>query len=421
MSPGEVGARLLLALAVVLIATRVTGSVARRLGQPRVMGEIVAGILLGPSLLGLLWPEIEDYLYPEPVVAALQALALVGLVLFMFLVGVDLDGAHLRGQGHRAVVISHASIIVPLLLGAGLALWLHPRLGDGAPVGAFALFLGIAMAITAFPVLVRILQETGMHRTRIGAMAITCAAIDDVTAWCLLAVVVALVGSDGPAAAIITIGASALFFAGMWWGLRPILERRQDVTLPVAVAIAFVCAWITEAIGIHAIFGAFLAGAVMPRSIVTRTALTAQLESATTAVLLPVFFAVVGLSTQLGLLDNAYLWGVTAVVVLVAVVGKLGGASLAARWMGESWRDAATIGVLMNTRGLTELVILTVGLELGVISGTVFTIMVLMALITTLMAAPCLRLLGVSMRDPADDPVPGPAGTRPSRRDDSDE
>jgi Kef-type K+ transport system membrane component KefB len=413
MTPAEVGTRLLLALAVVLVATRLVGWVARRVGQPQVMGEIVAGIILGPSLLGLLWPDVEAYLFPDPVVDGLRAIAQVGLILFMFLVGVGLDVGHLRGQGHRAVVISHTSIIAPLVLGAALAVWLHPRLGGEVPLTSFALFLGVAMAITAFPVLVRILQESGLHRTRIGALTLTCAAVDDVTAWCLLAVVVALVGSSGALDVAVTIGASALFVAVVLWGVRPLLERRKDLGVPMAVAFAFVCAWITEVIGIHAIFGAFLAGVVMPRSVVTRGALTTQLETAATVVLLPVFFAVVGLSTQLGLLDDLYLWGIAALVLATAVAGKLGGASLAARSLGESWRDAGTIGVLMNTRGLTELVILTVGLELGVISDTMFTIMVIMALVTTLMAAPALRLLGVAAPGSADDaparPTAGPA------------
>jgi Kef-type K+ transport system membrane component KefB len=398
MTSAEVGMRLLLALAVLLLCARGAGWVAQRCGQPRVMGEIIAGILLGPSLLGLVAPDLQEYLFPTEVVSGLRAIAQVGLVLFMFLVGVGLDPAHLRGQGHRSVVISHASIIAPCLLGAALALWLHPRFAEGEDVVGFALFLGVAMSITAFPVLVRILQESGMDRTRVGALTLTCAAVDDVTAWCLLAVVVALVGAGGPWDVALTIGASVVFVVFLMWVVRPFLERRGELPLALAAAFAFGCAAATEAIGIHAIFGAFLAGAVMPRSVVTRATFTAQLESVTTAILLPVFFVVVGLSTQLGLLDDAYLWGVTLLVIAVAVTGKLGGASLAARWVGESWRDATTIGVLMNTRGLTELVILTVGLELGVIGDTLFTVMVIMALVTTLMAAPLLRLLGVRRR-----------------------
>lgn len=389
--------RLLVALALVLLCARGAGWVARRVGQPRVMGEIIAGILLGPSLLGLVAPDLQEYLFPEPVVDGLRAIAQIGLVLFMFLVGIGLDPAHLRGQGHRSVVISHASIIAPCVSGALLAVWLHPRLAEGDDVVGFALFIGVAMSITAFPVLVRILQESGLDRTRIGALTLTCAAVDDVTAWCLLAVVVALVGAGSALDVAVTIGASVLFVVVLMRFVRPALERRGEVSLAVAAAFAFGCAAVTEAIGIHAIFGAFLAGAAMSPSVVRRAAYTAQLESVTTAILLPVFFVVVGLSTQLGLLDDAYLWGVTLLVLAVAVLGKLGGASLAARAVGESWRDAAIVGVLMNTRGLTELVILTVGLELGVINDTLFTIMVIMALVTTLMAAPLLRLLGVSV------------------------
>jgi Kef-type K+ transport system membrane component KefB len=357
------------------------------------MGEIVAGILLGPSLLGWLLPSLQQRLFPAEVVDLLGAIAQVGLVLFMFLVGVGLDIEHLRGQGHRAVAISHTSIIVPFLLGAGLAWWLHPRLGGDVSVGSFALFLGAAMAVTAFPVLVRILQDAGLDRTRLGALVLTCAAVDDVTAWCVLAVVVALISSGGPGEVLVTIGASLAFVLVLWIVVRPLLERVRRPSVPAAVALAFVCAWCTDAIGIHAIFGAFLAGAAMPRSAMFRGELEARLETAATVVLLPVFFAVVGLSTQLGLLDDPYLWGLAALVLLVAVAGKLGGATVAARLTGSTWADATTIGVLMNTRGLTELVILTVGLELGVISETVFTMMVLMALATTFMAAPLLSLI----------------------------
>ena len=405
MTSSEVGTRLLLALAVVLVATRCVGWLARRWGQPRVMGEIIAGILLGPSVLGLVAPGVVDHLFPAEVVAGLSAIAQVGLVLFMFLVGVGLDLDHLGGQGHRAVVISHTSIIVPFALGILLAFWLHPRVGGDASPASFALFMGVAMSITAFPVLVRILQDAGLDRTRIGALVLASAAIDDVTAWCLLAVVVALVGAGGPVDVVITVVASVLFVGVIIGILRPFLARRGTISVPVAVTLAIVCAWITEIIGIHAIFGAFLAGVAMPRSEGNREALSSQLETAATVVLLPVFFAVVGLSTQLGLLDSPRLWALAALVLVVAVAGKLGGASLAARATGDPWRDSFAIGVLMNTRGLTELVVLTIGLELGVITETVFTMMVIMALTTTLMAGPLLRAAGVWHR-PGRSPSP---------------
>ncbi len=308
----------------------------------------------------------------------LNAIAQIGLVLFMFLVGLHLDLDQMRGQSHRAVAISHASIIVPFGLGAGLGALLHPTYGGSTDRLSFSLFFGIAMAITAFPVLARVLQEANIDRTRIGALTLTCAAVDDVTAWCALAVVVAIVESSSVAGAATTIGVSLLFVGGLVGLVRPALRRLPPVSLPFAVALALVSAWLTERIGIHAIFGAFFAGTVLPRSRAEdHSVLTERLELVTTSVLLPMFFVVVGLSTKFGLLDSAALWAVTAVVVIVAIVGKLGGSAVTARLMGETWRDSLTIGVLMNTRGLTEIVILTVALELGVIDETVFTIMVI--------------------------------------------
>lgn len=384
---------MLLAVAAVVVAARLAGWLISRIGQPRVHGEILAGILLGPSVLGLMWPEATEYLFPDDVVGALQILSQFGLVLFMFLIGLDLDLTSLRGNGHKAVVISHASIIVPMALGALLGLWLHPRLAGDVDRLGFTLFLGAAMAITAFPVLARVLQETGLNRTRIGTLTVTCAAVDDVTAWCVLAVVVAVVTSTGAGDVVQIVGLSLVFVAVMMKVIRQALNRLPDVAVWLALALALGSAWITEEIGIHAIFGAFMAGVVMPRRRDVFTVIHERLETITLALLLPVFFVVVGLATRIDMLDSAYLWALTALVILTAVAGKWGGSTLAARLTGESWKDANTIGLLMNTRGLTELVILTVGLELGVINTTVFTVMVLMALVTTLMATPMLRLL----------------------------
>ena len=391
MDAAEVGRHLLLATAVIVLAASAGGWVAHRLGQPRVLGEIAAGIALGPSVLGAMWPASGEVLFPPEVLPLLRSLADVGLVLFMFLVGVELDRAHLRGQGHRAVVISHTSIVAPFLMGFALGWWIHPIVGGHASTLAFALFVGAALAVTAFPVLARILQETGLDRTRVGAMTIACAAVDDVTAWCVLAVVMAVAQDSGPGPVAVTVLASAAFVAVMWFGVRPLLARRGEVPIAVAVGIALASAWLTDAIGIHAIFGAFLAGVVMPRGPGDRMVLVDRLEAVIGIVLLPVFFMMVGLATEIGLVDTAQLWALTAAVILVAVAGKLGGAGFAARAMGESWRDAWTIGVLMNTRGLTEIVILTVGLERGIISDTMFTIMVLMALFTTFAAVPILK------------------------------
>lgn len=392
MTPAEVNVRILLAMAIVIVAARAAGWLIARLGQPKVHGEILAGILLGPSLLGLIWADGLDYAFPPDVVAGLKVVAQLGLVLFMLLIGLELDLDLVRGQGRRAVVISQVSILVPVVLGATLGLWLYPRLGGDAPRTGFVLFMGAAMAITAFPVLARVLQETGLAGTRIGVLTITCAAIDDVTAWCLLAVVVAIVSSSGAGDALVILGWSVAYVAAMVWVVRPLLRRVGTVPPWGVVALALFSAWVTELIGIHAIFGAFLAGAVLPRGEGTPGMIKA-LEVPTLTFLLPVFFVVVGLATRIDLLASAYLWGITALVTATAIVGKWGGAALAARAVGETWRDATTIGLLMNTRGLTELVILTVGLELGVIGPEIFTAMVIMALVTTLMATPLLGLV----------------------------
>ncbi len=393
MTTAEINVRVLVALTVVILAAMAAGWAISKIGQPRVHGEILAGILLGPSLLGLVWPGALDYLFPTEVVGALRVLAQIGLVVFMFLIGLELDLTKLRGHGHKALVISQSSILAPIILGGLLALWLYPRFGDGADKLGFILFLGAAMAITAFPVLARVLQETGLYHTRIGVLTITCAAVDDVTAWCVLAVVVAVVKSTGAADAVQTILLSLLFLAVVLRVLRPFLARLPTVPLWLAVSLALLGAWITEEIGIHAIFGAFMIGAAMPRRPEVQHAIREKLEPATLTFLLPVFFVVVGLSTRVDLLDSPYLWAVTLLVIATAIAGKWGGAMIAARATGETWQDAAAIGILMNTRGLTELVILSVGLELGVISTEIFTMMVLMALVTTLMATPILALI----------------------------
>ena len=393
LTPAEINVRVLLAMAIVIGGSRFFGWAISKVGQPRVHGEILAGILLGPSLLGVIAPEALDYIFPKEVIGALRVLATIGLVLFMFLIGLELDLGKLRGHGHKAVVISHASIILPMALGALLAVWLYPRLGDGVDQLGFTLFLGAAMAITAFPVLARVLQETGLYHTRIGVLTITCAAVDDVTAWCVLAGVVAIINSTGFADAIRIIALSLVFIFAMLKVVKPMLARRHTIPVWMAISFAMICAWTTEQIGIHAIFGAFMAGAAMPRKPKIQHEIHEKLQTATLTFLLPVFFMVVGLATRVDLLDSFYLFGVTLLVIAVAIAGKWGGSMVAARITGESWQDAAAIGVLMNTRGLTELVILSVGLELGVITTTLYTIMVLMALVTTLMATPMLALI----------------------------
>lgn len=393
-------ARTFLALALILVAARGAGWFFGRLRQPRVVGEIVAGIVLGPSLLGHVAPGVDDYLFRTEVTDVLRVVAQLGLILFMFIVGLELEHRLVRGAGHVAVLISHTSIVVPFVCGLAVSLVLYPMLGGGDFTG-FALFMGAAMAITAFPVLARILTDTGLHRTRLGAVAITCAAVDDVTAWCVLAVDVAVVRATGGGQAARTILLSLAFVACMVAVVRPVLDRlvrERDVHLtPTILAAVLVflllSSWIANAIGIHVIFGAFLAGTVMPRSHLFAKEIIHRLEDLTVLLLLPIFFVIVGLSTRIDLLDRGALWLVTALVVLLAIAGKFGATLLAGRATGEEWRFAAGLGLLMNTRGLTEIVILSVGRTLGVISPVLFTVMVLMALATTFMATPLLLWL----------------------------
>jgi len=416
MTPAEVNVRLLLALTVVIAASRVGGWAISKIGQPRVHGELLLGILLGPSLLGLVWPDALGYLFPDEIIGALRALAQIGIVLFMFLIGLELDLNLLRGQGHKAVIISLASIIAPMLLGAAVALLVYPRLGGGADRLGFTLFFAAAMAITAFPVLARVLRETGLQETRLGVLAITCAAIDDVCAWCLLAVVVAIVQSSGLPDALRTMSLSILFLLVMLKFVKPTLTRLRSVPMWITVCLALLSAWVTEEIGIHAIFGAFIAGTAMPRRRGFQRRIHQRLEPAVVTLLLPVFFVVVGMATEIRALDGLYLWAVCLLVIGTAIAGKWGGSMIAARFTGETWRDAAAIGILLNTRGLTELVILTVGLELRLINGTLFTIGVLMALVTTLMATPMLALIsplyhrGMTAAHVKDQRVDGDAG-----------
>jgi Kef-type K+ transport system membrane component KefB len=392
LSPAELNAHMLLAVGVVILGVRAVGWLFGRLGQPKVMGEIVAGILLGPSVLGMLLPAVEGYLFSDPVVGGLRTIAQFGLVLFMFLVGLEMDVGKLRGSGRTVTIVAQASIAVPLLLAIGFAVLIHPRFGDGVNPLAFHLFFGAAMAVTAFPVLARLLVETGLARERVGVISLVCAAVNDLVAWILVAIVIAVSSANGPGRALASLGLALVFVAGMLLVVRPLMRRWGEPPVWAVLFVTLISAWIAEQIGVHAIIGSFLAGLVMPRRAEWQQWLHDRISVLVGNLLLPIFFVVVGLSTRVDQLTWAgllLLLGVTA----VAIAGKFGGSTLAARAAGEQWRDALTIGVLMNTRGITEIVILTTGLQLGIISPTVFTVMVLMALITTVMAAPVLTFI----------------------------
>ncbi|HWB09809.1 MAG TPA: cation:proton antiporter [Pirellulales bacterium] len=402
----------LLVLMVVVALGRLLSKLFARFRQPPVIGEVLAGIALGPSLLGRIWPAASDFLLPAEVAGYLSVLAQLGVILYMFVVGLELNAGLLRDRAHATIAISHASILAPFLLGAVLAIWLYPRLSN-EQVGftSFALFLGVAMSVTAFPVLARILTDRGMTKTSLGMVAISCAATDDVTAWCLLALVVGVTQAKVSGALWVIAGTLA-FLAVMFLLVRPVVERllrRHDEPLtPGQTALVFVAvlgsALTTEWIGVHAIFGAFLLGAVIPHDSRLAKELTYKLEDFVTVLLLPAFFAFTGMRTRIGLVSGLDAWLMCGVVLLVATFGKFGGTLGAARLAGLSWRDGAALGILMNTRGLMELVVLNIGLDLGVISPTLFAMMVVMAIVTTMATTPILTLLTEGGKTPVGRP-----------------
>jgi Kef-type K+ transport system membrane component KefB len=393
----------LLALVVVIATARTMGWIFRNANQPPVVGEIIAGIVLGPSLLGRLAPGAEGYLFPSTVGPFLNIIAQVGVILYMFLVGLELDPALLRKRGHSTVAISHASIIAPFLLGATIALYLYPKLSTSdVPFTCFSLFLGVSMSVTAFPVLARILTDRGIHKTHMGAIALTCAAVDDVTAWCMLAFVVSVARAHATGA-VMTIAMALGFIVLMIVVIRPAMVRlsllygnRGRLTQGVMAAIfiaLLISASATELIGIHAVFGAFALGAVIPHDSGMARELTDRLEDIVIVLLLPAFFAYTGLRTQIGLVNGSEQWMMCVLIVIVASLGKFGGSAIAARITGLNWRDSSALGVLMNTRGLMELIVLNIGLEMNVISPTLFAMLVIMALITTFATTPILHLI----------------------------
>ncbi len=395
---------ILLAMAAVIAAGQVVGRLFRYAGQPPVIGEVVAGILLGPTLLGRLSPAAYHFLLPESVAPQLEAIAQLGVLLYLFLIGLELNASLLRQRAHATVAISHASIVCPFVLGSLLALWLYPRLSTGdVPFTSFGLFMGVAMSITAFPVLARILTDRKLTRTELGVVALTCAATDDVTAWCLLALLVGVAQAQLNGLWLILIGA-ACYIAFMFLAVRPavmwLTARYDRGRLSTGViALVFVgllaSALATEAIGIHALFGAFLFGAVVPHDGTVAREFTRRMGDVVTVFLLPAFFALTGMRTFIDFgPDN---WLLCGVLTLAATAGKFGGTFGAARLSGLNARTAAALGLLMNTRGLMELIVLHIGLKLKVISPTLFAMMVLMALATTLATTPLLQLLDTAV------------------------
>ena len=395
---------LLIQIIAVLLMVRLFGYLFGLIRQPVVIGEIVAGIVLGPSVLGLFFPEAFHFLFPAHSLTNLELLSQVGLILFMFVIGMELDFGVLKNKINETLVISHAVILVPFFLGILSSYWIYEKYASShTPFLPFSLFIGISMSITACPVLARIIQERNMSKSPLGTLTIASAANDDVTAWCLLAVVIAISKAGSFASALYSVGLAIIYIAVMFLIVRPFLKKvgevyaNQEAINKTFVAfillILIISSCVTEIIGIHALFGAFMAGVVMPSNLGFRKVMMEKVEDISLVFFLPLFFAFTGLRTEIGLINSPDLWMVCLLLVTVAIAGKLGGCAIASRLVGESWKDSLTIGTLMNTRGLMELVALNIGYEMGVLPPSIFVILVIMALVTTFMTTPLLHFV----------------------------
>ncbi|HLA54843.1 MAG TPA: cation:proton antiporter [Flavobacterium sp.] len=395
---------LLLQIITIIFVARIFGWFFRKIGQQSVIGEMIAGIVLGPSLVGMYFPEFSLALFPVESLGNLKLLSQIGLMLFMFVIGMELDLKALKNKANDAVVISHASIIFPFALGIGLSYFIYRQFAPpGVEFASFALFMGIAMSITAFPVLARIVQERGIHKTKLGTIVITCAAADDITAWCILATVIAIVKAGSFVSSLYVIGLAIAYVFLMLKVVRPFLKRVGELknskeslskqVVAIFLLTLIISAYTTELIGIHALFGAFMAGAIMPENTNFRTIIIEKIEDFAVIVLLPLFFVFTGLRTKIGLIDTPELWKITGLIIAVAVAGKFLGSALAAKFVGQNWRDSLAIGALMNTRGLMELIVLNIGKDLGVLDDRIFAMLVIMALVTTFMTGPALDLI----------------------------
>lgn len=389
---------------VILIMLKICGWICKKIGQPAVIGEILAGIVLGPSLLGHFFPGTFQALFPTYSLGIIQMLSQIGLILFMFVVGMELNLKSVLNRAGDALLISHASIIFPFSCGVALAYLLYPMY-ETHDIGflSFSLFIGITMSITAFPVLARIVQERGIHKTHVGTIVITCAAVDDITAWCILAAVIAIVKAGSVASSLYVILMAVAYVVIMLKVIRPFLSRIADLQsekgklsmsmISLFLIVLFLSSYATEIIGIHALFGAFMMGVIMPSSPKFRGMFINRMEDIVLVLFLPLFFVFTGLRTQIGLLNEWSMWGVCLLITVVATVGKLIGSSLSARFVNLSWKDSLVIGTLMNTRGLMQLVVLNIGYDLGVLSPQIFAMMVIMAIATTFFASPMLDLI----------------------------
>ena len=400
---------LLLQIIAILLTCRLFGWMFMKIGQPTVIGEILAGIVLGPSLLGHFAPGLSAFLFREESLANINLLSQFGLILFMFAIGMELDVNEVRRKWKATILISHTGIIVPFFFGMLTAYFVYDRYAlPATPFLSFALFIGISMSITAFPVLARIIRERGLIKSHLGTLALAAAANGDITAWCLLAVVIAIAQAGTMLSAVYNILFSGVYLLLMFFVVQPFLRmlghiyHNKEVIDKGMVALMFfilICSsYLTQVLGLHALFGAFVAGIVMPANIKFRKILTEKVEDVSLALFLPLFFVSTGLRTEIALLDTPELWRMCALITLAAIAGKFGGAFFSARFVGESFRDSLYIGALMNTRGLMELVVLTIGYEMGILSPPIFVMLVLMTLVTTFMTAPLTAFIRFCFR-----------------------
>ena len=392
-------------LIIILIVVQVFGYLCQFLGQPRVIGEILAGLALGPTLLGALLPKVEATVFTTSALPTLQTLGDIGLVLYMFSLGTHIDTHAMLSHGRKATVVSLSGVLLPLAMGGLFAFFLYPEFaGPKANLASFMLLVGTAMAITAFPVLARLLEERGMLTSKIGALALLCAAIDDVVGWCLLALVIAIIHSTGAASIVLTLMFLVLFVGIMLVVRRPLLVfadqhiKSKPALMTLTVILLLLSATTTNAMGIHPVFGAFMMGVILPR----RTAFVEQvknIDQINYILFLPLYFVYNGLRTHIGLLNSPSLWIICALVLIIACISKILGGSLSLKVCGSSWKESLTLGTLMNTRGLVELIVLNIGLDLGVITPTFFAMLVIMAIVTTMMAPPLLSFLGYRQKN----------------------
>lgn len=401
---GEPLAMLLLQIIAILLVSRVVSWLFVKIGQPTVIAEILAGIILGPSLLGYFYPDSYNFLFPAESLGNLYILSQVGLVLFMFVIGMELNLGALKNKMGTTYVISHASIIIPYFLGMLVAYFIYEEFASGQTnFLSFALFLGISMSITAFPVLARIVQEKGLSKTHLGQISIISAAFNDITAWCILAIVIAIAKTGSIMGSLYNIGLSIVFIFFMMYVIKPFMKRigqlyhNTEVLNKNVIAFIFLLltlsAFTTQLLGIHALFGAFLAGVIMPEIPEFRKIIVEKIEDVALTLLLPLFFVYTGLRTEIGLLNTPHLWWIAGLIIMFAIAGKFAGGAVSAKILGESWRDSLSIGALMNTRGLMEIVVLNIGYEMGILPKPIFAMLVLMALVTTFMTSPILSLI----------------------------